>query len=135
MVWLTRSGAAVVNLAKAAVANKVLRGTSNRWFVIDRLNEFSNFEMKTLLATRRTSKKAIHSLFRQVALIASYCSDVIADLDFLTGSFRNSRDQTKDASEDVYRLAHELRVSGLVDSCEYNSQTFSQRISSMQALD
>lgn len=49
MVWLTRSGAADTDLARAAIANTLvnLRGTSDGWFEIDRLNEFSYLKMKT----------------------------------------------------------------------------------------
>lgn len=82
---------------------------------MDRLNEFFNLQMKTLMATRRTSTQSPDaSLFRRVALTASYCSDLKSELDRLTGSFTNGRHQTKDASEDIYRLAYELHKTGSV---------------------
>jgi hypothetical protein len=52
--------------------------------------------------------------FRRVALTASYCTDLKSELDRLTGSFINGRHQTKYASEDVYRLASKLYMTGSV---------------------
>lgn len=86
---------------------------------MDRLNEFFNLQMKTLMATRRTSTQSPDALFRRVALTASYCLDLKSELDRLTGSFTNGRHQIKDASEDVYRLAYELQIS-----CPWGQATY-----------
>lgn len=116
MTWLTQTEASNPALRTAILANGLvnLRGTADGWFEMDRLNEFFNLQMKTLMATRRTSTQSPDALFRRVALTASYCSDLKAELDQLTGSFTNGRHQTKDASEDVYRLAYELYKTGSV---------------------
>jgi hypothetical protein len=72
------------------------------------LNEFFNLQMKTIMATRRSSTQQLHDLFRRVALTASYCSDLKSELEMSFGERSNGRHQVKDASEDVYQLAYEL---------------------------
>lgn len=110
MTWLTHTQATTPELRKALLANGLvnLRGADDGWFEMDRLNEFFNLQMKTIMATRRSSTQKPHDLFRRVALTASYCSDLKSGLEMSFGEYSNGRHQVKDASEDVYRLAYEL---------------------------
>jgi hypothetical protein len=76
MTWLTHTKAVDKKLQNAILANGLvnLRGAEDSWFEMDRLNEFFNLQMKTLLATRRTSTLGVTTLFQQTALTASYCT-------------------------------------------------------------
>lgn len=110
MTWLTHDKAASKELRTAVLANGLVnvRGAKDGWFEMDRLNEFFNLQMKTLMTTRRSSNQTPHALFRRVALTASYCTDLQAGLEKTFGEYSNGRHQTKDASDDVHRLAYEL---------------------------
>jgi hypothetical protein len=65
MTWLTQTEASSHVLRTAILANSLvnLRGAEDGWFEMDRLNEFFNLQMKTLMATRRTSTQAPDGLF------------------------------------------------------------------------
>jgi hypothetical protein len=114
MTWLTHTKAASHQLRTALLANGLvnLRGTHDGWFEMDRLNEFLNLKLKTLMIFRRTSTQLPHDLFRRVALMASYSADLRDVLEQSFGEHTNPRHHNKDASTDVYRLAYELYKSG-----------------------
>lgn len=109
MTWLTQK-ASSHELRTALLANGLvnIRGAHDGWFEMDRLNEFFNLQMKTIMATRRSSNQKPDDLFRRVALTASYCTNLKSVLESSFGEYSNGRHQIKDASEDVYRLAYEL---------------------------
>ena len=88
-----------------------IRGAEDSWFEIDRLNEFFNLQMKTLMATRRTSTLEVTPMFQRMALTASYCTELKAKLEAEFGEYSNGRHQVKDASMDVRNLAHEIAQS------------------------
>ena len=113
MTWLTQTKAADPELQTAILANGLvnLRGTEDGWFEIDRLNEFFNLQMKTLMATRRTSTLDITTMFRRTALTASYCTDLKELLEATFGEYSNGRHQNKDASQDVRHLAYQISKS------------------------
>jgi hypothetical protein len=110
MTWLTHTRATTPELRKALLANGLvnLRGAEDGWFEMDRLNEFFNLQMKTIMVARRSSTQQIHDLFRRLAMTAGYCSNLNSELEASFGEYSNRRHQVKDASEDVYRLAYEL---------------------------
>lgn len=114
MTWLTHTKAASHQLRTALLANSLvnLRGTHDGWFEMDRLNEFLNLKLKTLMIFRRTSTQLPHDLFRRFCLTASYSADLRDILEKAFGEHSNPRHQDKDASTDVYRLAYELYKSG-----------------------
>ena len=116
MTWLTQTPAASPELQKAVLANGLvnIRGAEDSWFEIDRLNEFFNLQMKTLMATRRTSTLEVTPMFQQMALTASYCTELKARLEAEFGEYSNGRHQIKDASMDVRNLAHEISRSGSI---------------------
>jgi hypothetical protein len=113
MTWLTQTPAANPELQKAVLANGLvnIRGAEDSWFEIDRLNEFFNLQMKTLMATRRTSTLEVTPMFQQMALTASYCTELKAKLEAEFGEYSNGRHQIKDASMDIRNLAHEIARS------------------------
>jgi hypothetical protein len=113
MTWLTHTSAADEALQKAILANGLvnLRGKTDSWFEIDRLNEFFNLDMKTMLATRRTSTLNVTALFQSTALTASYCVDLRTHIEAAFGEYTNGRHQAKNASEDVRNLAFEINTS------------------------
>ncbi|KAJ5562286.1 hypothetical protein N7461_001047 [Penicillium sp. DV-2018c] len=117
MTWLTQTPATDPELQKAILANGLvnIRGAEDSWFEIDRLNEFFNLEMKTLMATRRTSSLEIAQTFQRQALTANYCTELRAKLEAESGEYSNGRHQIKDASMDVRNLAHENALSGSLD--------------------
>lgn len=110
MTWLTQTKAADPELQTAILANGLvnLRGAEDGWFEIDRLNEFFNLHMKTLMSTRRTSNLDITTMFRRTALTASYCTDLKELLEATFGEYSNGRHQNKDASQDVRHLAYQI---------------------------
>jgi uncharacterized protein DUF6589 len=113
MTWLTQTKAADPELQTAILANGLvnLRGAEDGWFEIDRLNEFFNLHMKTLMATRRTSTQDINTMFRQTALTASFSTSLKVLFEGTFGEYSNGRHQAKDASEDVRHLAYQISKS------------------------
>ena len=113
MTWLTQTDAADKPLQSAILANGLvnLRGTKDGWFEMDRLNEFFNLQMKTLMATRRTSTIDCADLFRRTALTGSYCTDLKETMEAAFGEHSNTRHQIKDASQEVRHLAYQIAVS------------------------
>lgn len=113
MTWLTQTKAADPELQTAILANGLvnLRGAEDGWFEIDRLNEFFNLHMKTLMTTRRTSTLDITTMFRRTALTASYCTNLKEHLETTFGEYTNGRHQNKDASQDVRHLAYQISKS------------------------
>jgi hypothetical protein len=113
MTWLTQTDAATKELQDAILANGLvnLRGTYDSWFEMDRLNEFFNLHMKTLMATRRSSAIDTTELFRRTALTASYCTDLKVAMEAAFGEHSNARHQVKDASREVRNLAYQIAVS------------------------
>lgn len=116
MTWLTDTDAADVALQHAILANGLvnLRGESDSWFEMDRLNEFLNLHLKNLMLARRTSSIDVHTLFQQTALSASYCTELIQAMESVFGETPNNRHQDKDASQDVRHLAFQLSTSGSI---------------------
>lgn len=108
MTWLTHTDAASPDLKRAILANGLvnLRGAEDGWFEIDRLNEFFNLQMKTLMVNRRTSTQEVHLLFRRTALSAIYSTELKESLESAFGEYSNNRHQDKDASSDVRSLAY-----------------------------
>lgn len=113
MTWLTQTEAADPELQTAILANGLvnLRGAEDGWFEIDRLNEFFNLHMKTLVATRRTSTQDINTMFRQTALTASFNTSLKQLFEATFGEYSNGLHQQKDASEDVRHLAYKISKS------------------------
>ena len=113
MTWLTQTNAASKELQDAILANSLvnLRGASDSWFEMDRLNEFFNLQMKDLMVTRRSSTIDTAELFRRTALTASYCTDLKVAIEAALGEHSNGRHQIKDASREVRHLAHQIAVS------------------------
>jgi hypothetical protein len=113
MTWLTQTNAAEKPLQSAILANGLvnLRGTKDGWFEMDRLNEFFNLQMKTLMATRRTSTIDCAELFRRTALTGSYCTDLKTAMEAAFGEHSNGRHQIKDASQEVRHLAYQIAES------------------------
>ncbi|KAI5299435.1 hypothetical protein KEM55_002166 [Ascosphaera atra] len=116
MTWLTHSAATSERLKKAVLANGLvnLRGSSNSWFEIDRLNEFLNLRLKTAMRFKRTSTESLSSLFERVAKLSEYASQVKVSMEALAGERTNARHQMKKAQLDVTRLAYHLHMSGVV---------------------
>lgn len=116
MTWLTHTKATSHQLRTALLANGLvnLRGKGDSWFEMDRLNEFLNLKLKTLMISRRTSTESPDALFRRAALTSSYCAELQDVIEKLLGEHTNNRHQDKDASEDVYRLAYELYKTGSI---------------------
>lgn len=114
MTWLTQTDAADVVLQDAVLANGLvnLRGQSDSWFEMDRLNEFFNLQMKNLMSARRTSSIDIHTLFQQTALSANYCTDLSDAMENVFGESPNPRHHNKNVTHDVRNLAFELSRSG-----------------------
>lgn len=113
MTWLTQSGAASSELRKALLANGLvnLRGASESWFEMDRLNEFMNLEMRNAMGYRRTSTQDLNELFRRTALTASFCTNLQAEIGHLSSRHTESAHTVTDASDDVYHLAYDLYAS------------------------
>lgn len=113
MTWLTQTAAADGSLQLAVLANGLvnLRGAEDSWFEIDRLNEFFNLQMKTLMATRRTSTIDCAELFRRTALTGSYCTSLKIAIEATFGEYSNGRHQAKDASREVRHLAYQIAKS------------------------
>ena len=85
---------------------------------MDQLNEFFNLQMKSLMATRRTSTIDVATLFRHTALTASYSTDLKEVIEQAFGEYTNARHQEKDASNDVRNLAFEIYRSGSIKKHE-----------------
>lgn len=117
MTWITQTPAADQELQHAILANGLvnLRGAEDSWFEMDRLNEFFNLQMKTLMATRRTSSIDVATLFRTTALTASYCTDLKESIEQAFGEHTNSTHTAKDVSDDVRNLAFQIYSSGSID--------------------
>ncbi|RJE22629.1 hypothetical protein PHISCL_05052 [Aspergillus sclerotialis] len=117
MTWLTGTPAAGRELQRAILANGLVnpRGAEDSWFEMDRLNEFFNLQMKTLMATRHTSSIDVATLFRTTALTASYCTDLKESIEQAFGEHTNSAHTEKDVSDDVRNLAFQIYCSGSVD--------------------
>ena len=120
MTWLTGTPAADEDLQRAILANGLvnLRGAEDSWFEMDRLNEFFNLQMKTLMSTRRTSSIEVATLFRTTALTASYCIDLRESIEGAFGERTNSAHTTKDVSDDVRNLGFQIYSSGSIDKCK-----------------
>jgi hypothetical protein len=110
MTWLTHTKAASEELQKAILANGLvnLSGAEDSWFEMDRLNEFLNLEMKTLLAARRTSTIDTPILLRRAAAAASYCTDLKVAMETTFGERTKGEHHTKDSSDDTRSLAYQL---------------------------
>lgn len=110
MTWLTQTEAADPELQTAILANGLvnLRGTDDGWFEIDRLNEFFNLQMKTLMATRRTSTLDITTMFHRTALTASYSTILKESLEAVFGEHTNPRHQPKNVTDEVRNLAYHV---------------------------
>lgn len=110
MAWLTQSRATDPELQKAILSNSLvnLNGKPDGFFETDRLNEFFNLQMKTIMATRRTSTMDVANLFQRTALSASYCTDLRGAIEAAFGEYSNIHHTDKDASRDVYELAQAL---------------------------
>jgi hypothetical protein len=93
MTWITQTAAADEALQFAILSNGLvnLRGASDSWFEIDRLNEFFNLEMKTQLICRRTSTIGVTELFQRTALTSSYCTDLREAIENAFGEHSNGR--------------------------------------------
>jgi hypothetical protein len=93
MTWLTHTPATSTELKQAIPANGLvnIRGSEDSWFEIDRLNEFFNLQMKILMVTRRTSTLDITTMFQQMPLTASYCTELKARLEAGFGEYSNGR--------------------------------------------
>lgn len=117
MTWLTGTPAADEELQRAILANGLvnLRGAEDSWFEMDRLNEFFNLQMKTLMSTRRTSSIDTATLFRNTALTASYCTDLKESIERAFGEHTKSAHTAKDVSDDVRNLAFQIYNSGSVN--------------------
>jgi hypothetical protein len=117
MTWLTQTSTADEELQRAILANGLvnLRGAGDSWFEMDRLNEFFNLQMKTLMATRRTSSIDVVTLFRTTALTASYCTDLKESIEQAFGEYSNSLHTTKNVSDDVRNLAFQIYNSGSLE--------------------
>jgi hypothetical protein len=117
MTWLTGTLAADEELQRAILANGLvnLRGAEDSWFEMDRLNEFFNLQMKTLMSTRRTSSIDAATLFRNTALTASYCTDLKESIECAFGEHTKSTHTAKDVSDDVRNLAFQIYSSGSVN--------------------
>jgi hypothetical protein len=116
MFWLTQTDAASEELQAAILANSLvnLRGATDSWFEMDRLNEFFNLHMKTLMVARKTSTINVVELFRKAALTASYNTDLKEAIEAAFGEHTNNRHQVKDATVEVRNLACTIAVSGSV---------------------
>jgi chromosomal replication initiation ATPase DnaA len=116
MTWLTQTAAADTALQSAILANGLvnLRGKSDSWFEMDRLNEFLNLEMKILMTTRRTSTIEIPELFRRTALTGNYCTELKVAIEAAFGENSNTRHQVKDASTEVRHLAYQIASQSIV---------------------
>ena len=113
MTWLTHTNATSPELKRAILANGLvnLRGAEDGWFEIDRLNEFFNLQMKTLMVNRRSSTQEVHLLFRRTAMSAAYSTELKQSLESAFGEYSNNRHQNKDASSDVRSLAYVISKS------------------------
>ena len=78
MIWLTQINAANKSLQSVILTNELvnLHDIKNSWFEMNRLNEFFNLQMKTLMITWRTSTIDCADLFHHTALSESYCTDL-----------------------------------------------------------
>lgn len=110
MTWLTQTPATEPALQQAILSNSLvnLRGKPDSFFEIDRLNEFFNLQMKTIMATRRTSTLDVTSLFQRTALSASYCTDLQQAIESAFGEYSNANHTNKDARYEVQSLAYTL---------------------------
>ncbi|KAL4861150.1 hypothetical protein BDV12DRAFT_73472 [Aspergillus spectabilis] len=120
MTWLTQTPAADEQLQHAILAHGLvnLSGAEDSWFEMDRLNEFFNLQMKTLMAIRRTSSTDVATdvatLFRTTALTASYCMDLKESIEQAFGEHTKSAHTAKDVSDDVRNLAFQIYSSGSI---------------------
>lgn len=110
MTWLTSTAAADEPLQRAILANGLvnLRGSGNSWFEIDRLNEFLNLQMKTIMSARRTSTEDLQTLFERTAQTNNYSSELREIMESTFGRYINGRHQVKAADNDIYSLAWQL---------------------------
>src|SRR5215471_1585281 len=75
---------------------------------MNRLNEFFNLQMKTLMTTQRTSTIETAKLFCHTALITSYCANLKDAIEAAFGEHVNNRHQIKDTSQKVCYLAYQI---------------------------
>lgn len=110
MTWLTQTPATEPVLQQAILSNGLvnLRGKPDSFFETDRLNKFFNLQMKTNIATRRTSTLDVTSLFQRTALSASYCTDLRQAIESAFGEYPNTNHTNKDARYEVRNLAYTL---------------------------
>ncbi|KAI5301029.1 hypothetical protein KEM55_002963 [Ascosphaera atra] len=110
MTWRTHSEATSERLKKIVLANGLvnIRGLTNFWFEIDRMNEFLNLRLKLAMRFRHSSTEPLLDLFTRVALLSEYLAQVKASVEGLAGEKTNATHRMKKAQADVTRLAYHL---------------------------
>ena len=108
MIWLTQTNAASKELQDAILANSLVNlcDTNDEWFEMNRLNEFFNLQMKTLMMTWRISIINIVELFYCTALIMSYCNDLKIIIKAAFDEHNNDKHQIKNTSWEVCHLTY-----------------------------
>src|SRR5437773_296882 len=90
---------------------------------MNRLNEFFNLQMKTLMMTQRISTIKIAELFHHIILTVSYCNDLKIAMKAAFDEHTNDRHHIKNASQEMHHLAYQIAKSRSIikHSCRHSS--------------
>src|SRR5438034_7505166 len=78
---------------------------------MNRLNEFFNLQMKTLMMTQKISIISTAELFYHITLITSYYNDLKIIIKAAFNEHNNDKHQIKNASQEVCHLTYQIAVS------------------------
>src|SRR5438034_11533560 len=78
---------------------------------MNRLNEFFNFQMKTLMTTQKISIIKIAELFHHIILITSYYNDLKIVMKAAYDEHSNDRYHIKNASQEMHHLTYQIAKS------------------------
>ncbi|KAL8926613.1 MAG: hypothetical protein Q9172_001712 [Xanthocarpia lactea] len=111
LMHLYDSEAAHPDLQRAMLVNSLvnLRGTRGKTFEVDRLVEFLNAAVAIARKDRTNSTKTTHDLLREITLVVPYMLEVKRKVDDLWGRPRSGEHPEKDAAEDIWTMAYDLK--------------------------
>ncbi|KAJ3453151.1 hypothetical protein MRS44_018806 [Fusarium solani] len=119
MLYLKRlisTTAAAPELQRAILANGLVNttGVDDGWFETDRLVEFHNGKLKTILRNRRGSAITVKYLMENCALNTDFFKSVEENTESLLGMSHNGNHPEKKATKDLRMMAEVLVGSGSI---------------------
>ncbi|KAF5122360.1 hypothetical protein E5D57_002265 [Metarhizium anisopliae] len=119
MLYLKRlisTTAAAPELQRAILANGLVNttGADDGWLEIDRLVEFHNGTLKTILRDRRGSAITVKYLMENCALNTEFFKSVAENIESLLGMNHNANHPEKKAIKDIRMMAGVLVESGSI---------------------